>query len=81
MDWGIAILQLVVDLFPGMKVVSVGKKAKSACRKLRIKTIGHLNHPRRADIFREQFDFLFPKRYASDLMRTDVWRKLKFCRL
>ncbi|OME84935.1 hypothetical protein BK123_33590 [Paenibacillus lautus] len=65
LDWGITILQLVIDLFPGMKVVSVGKKAKSSCRKLRIKTIAHLNHPHRADIFREQFDFLFPNRYGD----------------
>ncbi|GMX61185.1 hypothetical protein Elgi_74870 [Paenibacillus elgii] len=59
--WGMTILPLVLDLFPGIKVVTVGKKAKSACRKLEIHTIGHLNHPRRADIFRTQFDDLFPK--------------------
>ncbi|MGO4697463.1 uracil-DNA glycosylase [Paenibacillus sp. 2TAB26] len=62
LEWGITILQFVVDLFPGIKLVSVGKKAKSACRKLQIKTIGHLNHPRRADIFRKQFDYLFQKK-------------------
>ncbi|MCZ8517812.1 hypothetical protein O9H85_37130 [Paenibacillus filicis] len=62
MEWGMTTLQVVIDLFPGIKVISVGKKAKSACRKLRIKTIGHLNHPRRADIFRKQFDDLFNKR-------------------
>lgn len=62
LEWGMTILPLVVDLFPVIKVVSVGKKSNSACRKLRIKTIGHLNHPRRTDIFRKQFDDLFPKR-------------------
>lgn len=62
LEWGMTILPLVINLFPGIKVVTVGKKAESACRELQIKTIGHLNHPRRADIFRKQFDDLFSKR-------------------
>ncbi|WP_186320370.1 uracil-DNA glycosylase [Paenibacillus sp. Y412MC10] len=61
LEWGKTVLPLVVDLFPGIKVVSVGEKARSACRELGIVTIGHLNHPRRADIFRKQFESLFPK--------------------
>ncbi|WP_151736721.1 uracil-DNA glycosylase [Paenibacillus tengchongensis] len=59
-EWGMTLLPLVIDLFPGIKVVSVGKNAKSACRKLKINTIGHLNHPRRADLFQKQFGDLFP---------------------
>lgn len=59
LDWGIKILQLVVDLFPDLKVISVGNKARTACKKLGIFIIGHLNHPRRADIFRKQFADLF----------------------
>lgn len=60
-EWGMTILPLVIDLFPGIRVVSVGREAEGACRRLNIKTFGHLNHPRRADIFRKQFDDLFPK--------------------
>lgn len=61
-EWGMTILPSVVELFPGVKVISVGKKARSACRKLHINTVGHINHPRRADIFRKQFESLIPKK-------------------
>lgn len=61
-EWGMTILSLVKDLFPGIKIVSVGDPAKSALWKLGIKTMGHLTHPVLAHKFRSDFDELFASR-------------------
>ncbi len=59
-EWGLAVLQDVLDLFPGVRVVTVGRKAEAACKLLRVKTEGHLFHPsHHAKQFREQFAALF----------------------
>ena len=53
--WGREILLEVLDLFPGIKVVSVGNHAKESCDRLGIKTEGHIIHPAyHANEFREQ---------------------------
>jgi uracil-DNA glycosylase len=61
LEWGREALQTVLSLFPGVQIVTVGRKAEAACRRLCVKSVGHLNHPsRQANIFREQFDTLIP---------------------
>lgn len=59
LHWGLETLETVLSLFSDVRVVTVGRKAEVACRKLSVKTAGHLNHPsRHANIFREQFENL-----------------------
>jgi uracil-DNA glycosylase len=55
-EWGRIILQFVIELFPDIKIISVGNHAKETCVKLGIETTGHIIHPAyHANEFREQF--------------------------
>jgi hypothetical protein len=44
-EWGGKILRLVLDLFPGIQIITVGNHAKKTCEKLGIETYGHIIHP------------------------------------
>lgn len=60
-EWGKIILNEVRNLFPGIKVVTIGNHAKEACLQLKVETSGHLIHPsRRVNRFRDQFNALLP---------------------
>lgn len=60
LEWGASALRTVLDLFPNVKLISVGKKAEKACRKLGVQTAGHFIHPSfHAKDFREQFEAYF----------------------
>ncbi|AIQ39917.1 uracil-DNA glycosylase [Paenibacillus sp. FSL R5-0912] len=53
--WGHTILQLIIELFPNIRIVSVGNSAKDTCLKLSIDTADHIIHPAyHAKEFREQ---------------------------
>jgi hypothetical protein len=55
-EWGRKILLMVLDLFPEIKVISVGNHAKEMCEKLGIETAAHIIHPAyHVSEFREQF--------------------------
>lgn len=63
LEWGVLALSIVLELFPNVKIISVGQKAEKACKKLGVRTSGHLIHPSfHAKYFREQFEALFFKR-------------------
>ncbi|WP_018751821.1 uracil-DNA glycosylase [Paenibacillus sanguinis] len=58
-EWGKTILNEVLSLFPGIKVVTVGNHAREACFHLEVETAGHLIHPsRQVSRFRNQFNML-----------------------
>ncbi|MUG86873.1 hypothetical protein GNP92_11020 [Paenibacillus timonensis] len=60
LEMGVHALSTVVDLFPGVKIISVGKKAERVCKKIGVQTAGHLIHPSyHAKEFREQFETYF----------------------
>lgn len=61
LKWGLEVLQSVLELFPDVKIITVGRKAEAVCKRLQVKTVGHLFHPsHHAKEFREQFnDFFF----------------------
>jgi len=62
LEKGREILSTILELFPKVKIVSVGRKAEEACYKLGISTEGHVFHPaRHANQFRKQFADLFFK--------------------
>ncbi|NMO96312.1 uracil-DNA glycosylase [Paenibacillus lemnae] len=63
LKWGAFALGRVLELFPGVEIISIGKKAESACEKVGAITSGHLIHPAyHTNEFREQFDSHFFKR-------------------
>jgi hypothetical protein len=63
LEWGAFGLASVLELFPEVKIVSIGKKAEKACKKVGARTSGHLIHPAyHTNEFREQFDAHFSKR-------------------
>lgn len=60
LEIGAFALSTVVDLFPGVKIISVGQKAEKVCKKIGVQTAGHLIHPSfHAKEFREQFETYF----------------------
>lgn len=63
LQWGLEVLQSVLELFPDVMIITVGRKAEAACKRLQVKTEGHLFHPsHHAKEFREQFNDLFLNR-------------------
>lgn len=60
LEMGAFALSTVMDLFPGVRIISVGQKADKVCRKIGVRTAGHLIHPSfHAKEFREQFETFF----------------------
>lgn len=62
LKWGSFALAIVLDLFPRVKIITIGNKAANACKTIGAKTSGHLIHPAyHTNEFREQFDAFFKR--------------------
>lgn len=58
-EWGKLMLIQLLELFPNIKIFTIGRHAQKALKEMQIKTEGHMTHPRLAKKFREDFAKLF----------------------
>ena len=47
-EWGKFILIQLLELFPNIKIYTIGRHAQKALKEMQIKTEGHMTHPRLA---------------------------------